>query len=742
MKFWLSLISILLYHTASAQFEGQTYMSTTNAKVFKNGIERTLAWSGGFNNPQISMADINNDNKPDLVIYERFNKQVKTFVNIGTAGNPDYRYEPWYALNFPTAYEYLILADYNNDGIEDLFDRGLTGFQVYRGYYDSENRLAFTFYKALFYNNDSQSSGSVNAYADPADIPAIYDIDGDGDLDFVGFYAGGSRLYYYRNMRVEDGLPADSIRIKLRDRCWGKAFQDIYRTYNLANSCSNNGLAKQTEGSEHTGNTLCAVDIDGDGDADLLNGNLAFNDIQLLINGKAQSTNGIDSFVSQDTLWQFYNNPTWPAAFNLDIDDDGDKDILITPHADGFSDNYKTIALYRNTGSVNSPVFTFQSDSFLVDKTIDAGTASRPLFYDYDKDGKPDLFVGSDGYFQNGTLRSRISYYRNTSTVGNRSFDFQTDDFVNFSSLMLRGSSPAIGDLDGDGKDDLVLGQANGQLTMYTNTAASNTVQPIWANPAVSIQHTGGFPIDVGQAAAPVIYDIDKDGRPDLLIGNLTGYLVYYRNITTTPGVLQLEFVNSQLGDVKADPNVSYIGYCTPYIGKMDNTGIEYIVTGSESGRIYRFTGFQTGDTTIPYPMIDSAYSWISLVGVRTSPAIADIDGDGMYEMAIGNEYGGLFLFYQWVNASVDNTAAHAAIVDLNVYPNPANDHIDISWNAMVNGEVNVTLLNTAGQKVYSGSVSGRNNTRVDIRELPSGVYFCSVSCGSLRSSRTISVVR
>lgn len=740
MKFPLSLILILLCLTASAQFEGQTYMSTTNAKVFKNGIERTLAWSGGFNNPQMQMADLNNDGLQDLVIYERYNKQVKTFVNIGTAGNPDYRYDPWYVLTFPAASEYLILADYNNDGIEDLFERGITGFQVHRGYYDNNNRLAFTFYKALFYNNDSQSSGWVNAYADPADIPAIYDIDGDGDLDFVGFYAGGSRLYYYRNMRVEDGLPADSIRIKLRDRCWGKAFQGIYRAYDLDNSCSNAGLAKETEGA-HTGNTLCAVDIDGDGDADLLNGNLSFNDIQLLVNGKAQSTNGIDSFIAQDTLWQFYNNPTWPSAFNLDIDDDGDKDILISPHADGFSDNYKTIALYRNTGTVNSPIFTFQSDTFLVDKTIDVGTASRPLFYDYDKDGKPDLFVGSDGYFQNGVLRSRISYYRNTSTVGSPSFDFQTDDFINFSSLTLRGSSPAIGDLDGDGKDDLVLGQTNGQLTMYTNTAASNTVQPVWANPVVSIEDKDGFLIDVGQSAAPVIYDIDQDGRPDLLIGNLTGYLVYYRNVTTTPGVLQLEFVNNQLGGVKADPQVSFIGYCTPYIGVMDNTGIEYIMTGSESGRIYRYTGFQSGNTAAQYPMIDSAYSWISYVGVRTAPAIADIDGDGMYDMAIGNEFGGLFLYYQWVNASVDDTRANA-IVDLNVYPNPASNYIDISWNTLVKGEVTITLLNTVGQKIHATRVSGRNNMRVDIKDLPAGIYFCTVSSGSLRSSRTISVIR
>jgi hypothetical protein len=741
MRLSIKILSVfvLLSHIASAQFEGQVYQSSTAAKVFTNSIERTIAWSGGFNNPQMAMADLNNDGKKDLVIYERYNQQVKTFINQGTNGNPDYRYNPFYSLFFPAVSEYLILADYNNDGIADLFHRGLTGMEVYKGYYDN-NHLTFSYYKALYYNNDQQSTGEVNAYVDPADIPAIYDVDGDGDLDFIGFYAGGARLYYYRNMRIEEGLPADTIKIKLRDRCWGKVYQDIQRAYDLANSCDNSGLLRSSGSDRHTGNTLCMFDADGDGDGDILNGNLSFSDIQLLVNGKAQSTNGIDSIISQDTTWKGYSTPSWPSAFNLDIDQDSKNDILITPHGEFTSDNYKTISLYKNTGTVNAPVFTFQSDTFLVDKTIDVGSASRPLFYDYDKDGKPDLLVGSEGYFQNGTLKSRLSYYRNTSTVGNPSFDFQTDDLANFSALGLRGSSPAVGDLDGDGNDDLVLGQQNGMLTMYTNLAGSNTVTPIWSNPVTSIKDENLVTIDIGSGAAPVIYDIDQDDRPDLLIGTMLGYLVYYRNVTTVPGQMKLQKVNAQLGGIKVDPDVSFIGYCTPFIGKMDNTGIEYIMSGSESGRIYRFTGFQGGDTTLQYPMIDSNYSFISGVGVRTAPAIADIDGDGMYEMAIGNQFGGLFLYKQWVNASVNNTIANTTL-DVTVYPNPAKNYIDINLNTPV-ANADIALLNTTGQKVRVQSMKGNKTSRLDITGLPSGIYFCIVSSGTLRHTQTVSIIK
>jgi hypothetical protein len=743
MRYLLLFLSCLLYQVAAAQFEGQVYQPTDFVKVLSNAQEKTMAWCGGFNNPQMSMADLNNDGKEDLVIYERVNKQVKTFINFGTSGNPDYRYDPAYSLNFPTVSEYLILADYNNDGIKDLFERGITGFQVYKGYYNGNNALCFSFYQALYYSNDDNTTGSVNVYVDPSDIPAVYDVDNDGDLDIVSFYSGGSRLYFYRNMRVEDGLPADSIRIKLRDRCWGKVYQGFIKPYTLNDPCSNDGLSKPAGGERHTGNTLCMFDANGDGDADILNGNLSFSDIQFLNNGKAQSTNGIDSILSQDTSWQSYNLSQWPSAFSLDIDQDGKKDILITPHGDGISENYKTIALYRNTGTVSSPVFTYQSDTFLVDKTIDVGTTSRPFFYDYDRDGKPDLLVGSEGYFESGVLRSKIAYYRNTSTLNNPSFDFQTNDLLGFSSLQLKGSSPAAGDLDGDGKDDLVLGQADGTLTMYSNTAASNTVQPIWANPVIKIQDINSTIIDIGSAAAPVIYDIDLDGRPDLLVGTLVGYLVYYRNVTTIPGQLQLERVNGRLGQVKADPQVPYLGYCTPYIGKMDNTSIDYIVTGSATGSIYRFTGFQTGDTTITYPMTDSVYSWINGVGIRSAPAIADVDGNGMYEMVIGNQFGGLFLFRQWVNASVNNTASSSAVFNASIYPNPATDHIDISWSSITNDkDVDILLINTTGQKILRYSVSGTNTYRINISELPAGIYHCILTNGNSLYTATISILR
>jgi len=110
---------------------------------------------------------------------------------------------------------------------------------------------------------------------------------------------------------------------------------------------------------------------------------------------------------------------------------------------------------------------------------IDIGTAAYPMLFDYNKDGKPDLFIGSDGYYQNNhILRSRISYYQNTSTPGNPSFTLQTDDFLSLNALNFQGAAPATGDIDNDGIADLVIGRTNGTLSYFKNIAASDAAPP------------------------------------------------------------------------------------------------------------------------------------------------------------------------------------------------------------------------------------------------------------------------
>jgi len=735
------------------------YLPDSSIKVFANGYQQSAPWDGGFNNPQFSNADLNNDGVMDLVVFEP-NIGVKTFINEGTPGNPRYVYAPKYALNFPPCWDYLLMADYNRDGITDLFEGyydGITGFVAYQGYFNSNNELCFNYYRVLFYDNQGPGFSSTNAFNNPSWIPAIVDVDNDGDLDFLGYEVQGFYIQYYRNMQQELGLPKDTISIVLEDQCWGRAYQGWFRSFIMPITCNNSNLIDLDAAyyrTMHSGNALCLFDYNDDGDYDVLNGNILFNQLTLLTNGKTDYHHFCDTMIAQDTAWQStgtqVNINYWPAAYNVDADGDGVKDLLISPNGQP-GENYNTIWYYKNLTTAGHPDWVFESDSFLVDQSIDLGTAAYPTLFDYNKDGKPDLFIGSDGYYQpaTGQLVSKISYYENTSTPGNPSFTLVTKDFMSLDSFGFAGAAPAFGDIDNDGITDLIIGHSNGTITYFKNMAGSDTAVPDWqlqqltltTSDSVIIQANGGY-------AAPCIYDIDKDGKPDILVGDMYGYLEFYHNTNTSPGTPSFSFDNRELGGIRADPKTTISpNYATPYIGKIDTTGVDYLLMGSYSGNIYRFTGFQTGDTTATYTMLDTTYANIDTTystynhgetlvscyqGMRSAPVVGCIPGDGTFDLLVGEIRGGVNCY----KYGLDTVNSASKLTDngrISVYPNPAKDNAHISWENLKGntGRLQIDVSNTTGQILFSTVVAASANfCTIPVGNLATGIYMCSVASG------------
>jgi hypothetical protein len=756
----LSILALCVFSNAgNAQTQGNVFWQDSSIKVYEGGQQRQLAWCGGFSNPQFATADLNKDGLQDLVVYEWRNRQIKTFINKGTSTAALYVYNPHFEVNFPACQDYLKLEDYNRDGVPDLFHKGSDGFAVYKGYYNSYNELCFIFYKNLRYN--SPAFGNINAYTQASDIPGIVDADGDGDLDFFGYGVTGSVISYFKNCQVEQGLPKDSIQVCNPSQCWGHVNQGFDRSYTLgivssATSpfcptlgnfgCKIVGGQQVLKDTRHQGNCMLIFDADGDGDMDMLDGNISFSDLQYLQNGRAQF-GGADSMISQDTFWQTGGKkldlPQWPSPFYVDADGDGKKDILVSPHDFASAENYKTIVFYKNTGTAAAPVFTYQNDTFLVSQSVDIGTASYPVLYDYNKDGRLDLFVGSDGYYQpGGTLRSKISYYQNSVVNGVTRLTWQTDNFNGLFAQNFSGAAPAFGDLDGDGKDDMVLGHTDGTLSFYKNMAASNSVTPQWTLNKLMLGSVAGDTIDVGYSAAPFIYDINKDGKPDLLIGDQSGSVTNYQNTST--GGLSLTKKTSTLGGVKGDPNNNFSGFSSLYIGKMDNTNIDYLLSGNDIGTIVRYSGFQTGNVTTPYNLIDTAYSHIQN-GARSTITVGDIDGDGKYEMILGNYHGGLNLYRQGPPVSVpDNDVMSTA--GCTIYPNPARTEMVVAWDArLATGEVpvNISLVNMMGQVVLRNqTMASSSAASLNIVGLATGIYTCHVIVNGKVIALKVSIIR
>ncbi len=557
---------------------------------------------------------------------------------------------------------------------------------------------------------------------------------------------------WYQNMQVENGLPKDSVVIRYADRCWGKMVQVTLRSHILGTSCDNSSLMRTTKDPLKTakvtdgGNTPCLIDLDGDGDYDVLDGHRAFNEIVYLRNGKFPSGTR-DSMVYQDTSWATLGKTVsiaqWAAAFHVDIDDDGKRDLMVSPNSPNASENYKCSQFYKNIGTDALPSFQFQTDSFLVSDAIDLGSNSYPFFYDYDRDGKPDLFVGSRGFYDaaSGQYYARVMYLRNVSTLGNPAFQIISHDFLGLAAKKYKGISIGIGDIDNDGKDDFVMGHINGSVDFIKNTAASTIAPPIWNTPPSPVLDASAMPIMGNSYAVPLVYDMNADGVKDLILGDQTGYLIYYQNTSTTAGSSAFIYTNNQLGQAKADPEKATTGYSTPFIGRMDNSTREYLAMGSRSGRIFRYIGFEGGNVYTNYTRIDSAYSFIlSQQALYTSyfsaPAVADVDGDGMFEMVVGNVYGGLLLYRQNKIVSIVELEKNQN-QKLLLFPNPANNEINLGINqTFLPQGTSIYLYNTIGQLVMTVSAKGQTRfEKIDISSLKVGAYFCVLMIDNVRYS-------
>ena len=192
------------------------------------------ALAGGLSAPQFSLADLNFDSIPDLFIFDRSGNKVLPFV--GRAGETArYDYTPELETDFPALESWALMRDFNHDSIVDIFSfstTGAPGIDVYLGKITGDH---LTFEKMSFDNGinvlgyPTSSGAMTNIYVSAIDIPAIIDVDADGDLDVLSFQSEGTKVFYYRNLVVEQNLPLDTFDFILEDRCWGK-FVEAFNT--------------------------------------------------------------------------------------------------------------------------------------------------------------------------------------------------------------------------------------------------------------------------------------------------------------------------------------------------------------------------------------------------------------------------------------------------------------------------------------------------------------------------------
>ncbi len=296
LKKIFSMKSILIYSIvlslAPLPLASQQFVKT-GYPVEQNGRDLSLAFAGGLDAPQFSQVDLNRDGIPDIFIFDRQgNAAIALIANIEN-GEVSYHLD-WNVLeHLPRLHSWALFRDFNDDGIEDLFtstaEIGVQGIDVHRGR-DAGDKLRFEKmhfdhgpFDALYFKLPNGSFTPM--YSAWIDIPAIVDVDGDGDLDILAFEPGGSYVHYFRNMALEHGLGLDTFFFEWSDHCWGKFFEsDFSQTITLSTSPTQCATGGSTIQPRHSGSAIFAYDYNMNGLMDLFIGDLSSPGIILLTN--------------------------------------------------------------------------------------------------------------------------------------------------------------------------------------------------------------------------------------------------------------------------------------------------------------------------------------------------------------------------------------------------------------------------------------------------------------------------
>ena len=161
-----------------------------------------------------------------------------------------------------------------------------------------------------------------------------------------------------------------------------------------------------------------------------------------------------------------------------------------------------------------------------------AGLYAAPRLVDWNRDGKKDVIIGEGGYSANS-----IYLFINNSQTKEPDFNNAKHQWLVYGNGR-ENLSPAIGDLDGDGDLDLLVGERVGYLTWFENkpgVEGSDTpylLQPTEKFPSGHVT-VGGLDKPAGELPRPYLADIDGDKKLDLLIGCNDGRIMLSRNIGT-----------------------------------------------------------------------------------------------------------------------------------------------------------------------------------------------------------------
>ena len=500
----------VLLNTGNGTFPNQTFCSKTTPSSMYSAI----------------VADINNDDKPVIIVANYGND------NVGVLHKTDhgtFTIQMIYPTGCGSNPHSVVAADVNDDNKLDI---------IVANYGTNNIGVLLNTGEGMFTAQTKYSTGSDSA---PASVVAA-DVNGDNKLDIIVANSGTSNVGVFLST--------------------GNGTFSTQRTYSTAYGSSSVSVT--------------TADINGDNKPDIIVANNGTNNVGVLLN------TGNGNFTRQKTFSTGSNSkPVSVAAF--DINDDNTLDIIVA------NSGANSIGVLLNTGN----------GTFTTQTTYSTGSYSAPTSVaaaDVNGDNKLDIIVANNGTNNIGVLLNGGHGMLTTQSV----FSIGSDS----------GPLTAVAaDVNGDNKLDIIVANSG------TNSVGI-LLNSVHGTFFVQTTYSAGF------ASSAVVADVDEDNEPDIIVTNhgsdtVSVLLNSGNSIFSTPTTFSTGSGSSPWSVVAADIDGDNKLDIVVANLDMDNVGV---LLNTGSGTFSAQRTYSTGSGSSPWSVV-----------------AADVDGDSKLDIVVAN---------------------------------------------------------------------------------------------------------
>ena len=436
------------------------------------------------------------------------------------------------------------------------------------------------------------------------------------------------------------------------------------------------------------------ADLNGDGFLDVVTISDYTPDYRLTAHMNTSSQGQNITFATQQAIGYNY----FVKAFELeDLNGDGMADLIFLGDSLAYTNTPKLIVMLNQT-TLNSTTVEFSAPYIIEARTVNnsSSLASTTIqLFDMDGDGKKDIVAALNDFDGNSVTQS-IAIYRNLSSGNKIQFDLPQSIIFDPGSQLTFD----IGDINNDGKLDIVYSRTNCNLGTTTIQAAvnnSNAGSLSFSNVAIT-SSTETYQI--------ILADMDKDGNLDVVKLKCNAHVAVYKNNYSAGAISSSDFIETVLFT-----GGTYFGMD---VGDISGDGLLDIVTGDYSNnsyyRIRQNLGTVSGSSGQSFLNADFEYVAQAYPDGRRGPVtISDFNNDGKPDIVGASSTNVAVVTNNCLGESakmIFQTAPQSTISSAgNLDPIPVVQIVDGNDNPIAVSGVTIALEVHSGTSTVSGTL-------------------------------------